>query len=347
MMQTRVLALLASILCCASLKAPSTLVVQNKGGGHGELGYHIAKQLSDLGHDVTLLQDSSCSKEKQPFASYSSLPSNVKVQMQDFSDFKAPLEGGSFDYIVDNYSKDESSDASKALLEMASASSMQKYVYVSSAGLYKPEAPFGGDDSGPLLEDMPVKDAGQARFEKEFASLNVPFFSFRPQYIYGKLANKFSYIDYFFDRIVNDKPLPIPNSGEQKVSLTNAADVASLLVCCVKSDGPAGVYNCGTNAVLSYNELSDLCAKVASAKLGRSVSANVVRFDSSKVGKGAFPFRENSFYVKPTKAMDKLGWDNGSCKLEEDLKWYFEDYLKRNPSPDFSKDEEVLQSVTA
>ena len=31
--------------------------LQNKGGGHGEIGYHLAKELASRGHKVTLLQD--------------------------------------------------------------------------------------------------------------------------------------------------------------------------------------------------------------------------------------------------------------------------------------------------
>ena len=37
----------------------STLIIQNKGGGHGEIGYHLAKELASRGHKVTLLQDAS------------------------------------------------------------------------------------------------------------------------------------------------------------------------------------------------------------------------------------------------------------------------------------------------
>jgi hypothetical protein len=33
-------------------RAGKALVVQNKGGGHGELGYHIANLLADKGIEV-------------------------------------------------------------------------------------------------------------------------------------------------------------------------------------------------------------------------------------------------------------------------------------------------------
>lgn len=45
------------------------LIAQNKGGGHGELGYHLALKLIEKDISVTLLQDGGGkNKEKQPFA---------------------------------------------------------------------------------------------------------------------------------------------------------------------------------------------------------------------------------------------------------------------------------------
>lgn len=45
------------------------LIAQNKGGGHGELGYHLALKLIERDISVTLLQDGGGkNKEKQPFA---------------------------------------------------------------------------------------------------------------------------------------------------------------------------------------------------------------------------------------------------------------------------------------
>lgn len=49
--------------------AGKALIVQNKGGGHGELGYHLALKLIEKDISVTLLQDGGGSnKNQQPFA---------------------------------------------------------------------------------------------------------------------------------------------------------------------------------------------------------------------------------------------------------------------------------------
>jgi hypothetical protein len=51
----------------AQMEAARALVIQNKGGGHGELGYHLALKLArEKGVKVTLLNDN-FSEKKEPF----------------------------------------------------------------------------------------------------------------------------------------------------------------------------------------------------------------------------------------------------------------------------------------
>ena len=63
-----------------------------------------------------------------------------------------------------------------------------------------------------------------------------------------------------------DLPLPIPNAGDQEVSLTSSQDVASLLAA-VLVDAEAAVaqrfYNYGTDNLVSYDEVAFLCADAA------------------------------------------------------------------------------------
>ena len=46
--------------------------VQNKGGGHGEIGFHLAKNLADKDLTVTIVQDSAAKKKLYPSASTAS-----------------------------------------------------------------------------------------------------------------------------------------------------------------------------------------------------------------------------------------------------------------------------------
>ena len=92
-------------------------IVQNKGGGHGELVYQLAKLLKskDEINSITILQDSKCDMEKDPFKSYATELKDVKVILADMSsdndndnndlDMEALLEGESYDYVWENSSK--------------------------------------------------------------------------------------------------------------------------------------------------------------------------------------------------------------------------------------------------
>jgi len=322
----------------------AALIVQNKGGGHGELGFQLAKNLSSNSKitSITILQDSACNDAKEPFVSYASDIPDVKIVKADLTDESMTAEdvqkllGQSYDYVWDNASKG-AVGAGKAVVDCAKAWDSKLLTYVSSAGIYQP------DDEFPMPETTPVKaSAGQVLYEKYAIENGLPLVAFRPQYIYGPKSNKWDYIDWYFDRIVRKAPLPIPGDGSQKVSLTNAEDVASLLAS-VLNDEAAAVeqtfFNCGTSQLVTYDEVASLCAEAAGTD-----GANIEHYDSS-LGKAKFPFRLTDFYVAPDMAMSKLGWEGPKHNLKEDLGWYFESYQARGgPSKEmeFAEDKEVL-----
>jgi nucleoside-diphosphate-sugar epimerase len=194
-----------------------------------------------------------------------------------------------------------------------------------------------------MPETTPVKEsAGQVQYEKYATENGLPFVSFRPQYIYGQMSNKWDYIDWYFDRIVRGAPLPIPGDGEQKVSLTNSEDVASLLASVLNDEKNAieqTYFNCGTSNLVSYNEVATLCSEAAGIE-----DVDIQHYDAS-LGKAKFPFRLTDFYVSPDMAMSKLGWEGPKKTLKDDLGWYYESYKARGgPSKDldFAEDKEVL-----
>lgn len=223
------------------------------------------------------------------------------------------------------------------MVDCAKAWDSKLLTYVSSAGIYQP------DDVFPMPETTPTKEtAGQVLYEKYALDNDIPFVSFRPQYIYGPKSNKWDYIDWYLDRIVRNAPLPIPGDGSQKVSLTNSEDVASLLAS-VLNDEAAAVeqtfFNCGTNNLVSYDEVALLCAEAA------GVSDVEIQHYDAKLGKAKFPFRLTDFYVAPDTAMAKLGWEGAKSTLEGDLSWYVESYKARGGAEkeiDLAVDSEVL-----
>lgn len=312
----------------------AALIVQNKGGGHGELGYQLAKALQSNSKisSITILQDEACKFDKEPFRSYATDLPAVRViraplgdETMDKAALRSILGGSSFQYVWDNASKGPTG-AGKAICDCAAEWNVKLFIYVSSAGMYKPW------EGGPLPmpESTPVKDsAGQNLFDNYAASLGLPLVSFRPQYIYGPKANKFDYIDYYFDRLVRALPIPIPGDGSQLVSLTNSEDVASLLISPLNNEEAAinqRFFNCGTDQLVSYDEVAFLCA--AAAGVARE-QVRIEHYDANLFGKGDFPFRPTNFYVAPDRAKQLLGWPGPKHALKEDLSWYYASYRAR------------------
>ena len=267
--------------------AGEALIFQNKGGGHGELGYQLAKTLQNADQitSVTILQDDACDGTKEPFKSYAADLPDVKVIKASLADedmtaddVNALLGGGSFEYVWDNASKGPVGSG-KAICDAAKGWNPKLFTYVSSAGMYQPT----DDTVFPMAETTPIKkSAGQAQFEAYAADIGLPLVSFRPQYIYGPKANKYSYIDWYFDRICNGEPLPIPGDGTQIVSLTNSEDVAFMLASPLNNETAAveqRYFNCGTDIQLSYDNVAMLCAQVAGVD-----EYKIVHYDASELG---------------------------------------------------------------
>ncbi|GKY93051.1 hypothetical protein MPSEU_000273400 [Mayamaea pseudoterrestris] len=313
----------------------NALIVQNKGGGHGELGYQLAKVLetNDKIDSITILQDEACKDTAEPFQSYATDLPNVKIIKAPLADDEMTAEklqslvGGAearFDYVWDNASKN-AQGAGKAVCDAAKNWNVKLFCYVSSAGIYTPSS----DGPFPMPETTPVKaSAGQYLFEQYAVEIGLPLVTFRPQYIYGPKANKFDYIDWFFDRLVRSLPLPIPEDGTQRVSLTNAEDVATLLASPLNDEAAAiqqRVFNCGTDQLHTYDEVAYLCAEAAGIAKD---DVMIEHYDYDLLGKGTFPFRMTNFYVAPDMAKEKLGF-KPSKNLKDDLTWYFNGYKAR------------------
>ena len=339
-----------------ALSMAKALIVQNKGGGHGELGFQLAKKLADSDKidSITILQDKACNLEAEPFKSYASDIPDVNVIFAELADESLDtaamqeLLGGDdarFEYIYDNFSKGPEG-SSKALCDIAKGWDCVKlYTYISSAGMYQPT----DATEFPMSEaSTPIKEsAGQAKMDNYIAEeCKLPLVSFRPQYIYGEKSNKHDYIDWFFDRLAADAPLLIPSPGTQKVSLTNSEDVASLLVAPLDDEEAAveqRFFNCGTDKLVTYDEVAMLCAEAAGMDKD---DVKIQHYSGDEFGKAKFPFRLTDFYVAPDMAKEKLGYKGASNDLKDDITWYYENYKTRDRSKvDLSKDEEILAQL--
>lgn len=207
-----------------SVRADRALIVNTKGGGHAFLGLHLAKRLLDDGHNVTILNDGDQSKleKKAPFNQYSNL--GVKVLWGNPTEPAAALgdfDSSSFDIVYDNNGKDL--EACKPLIDFFEGK-VSHYVFVGSAGAYVANAVEPMHVEG----DSRKSSAGHVAVEQYLEQKGLPYTVFQPLYIYGPHTAK-DCEQWFMDRVLRDRPVPIPAPGIQLTSLSHVEDLADMM----------------------------------------------------------------------------------------------------------------------
>ncbi|CAN6203395.1 unnamed protein product [Urochloa humidicola] len=329
-------------------KKKSVLIVNTNSGGHAVIGFYLAKELLAAGHAVTVLtagDEASDKMKKPPFSRFSELTgAGGRTVWGDPADVGAAVGGGAppFDVVLDNNGKDL--DAVRPVADWAKASGVGQFLFVSSAGIYKPT------DEPPHVEGDAVKEsAGHVAVERYLAEQQFAggWASFRPQYMIGSGNNK-DCEEWFFDRIVRGRPVPIPGNGMQLTNIAHVRDLATMLALAVeKPAATAGrVFNCVSDRAVTLDGMARLCAAAA----GGAAAVEIVHYDPAAAGvdaKKAFPFRNMHFYAEPRAAKEALGWAS-TTNLPEDLKERYAEYAasgRGDKDMAFDLDDKILAAV--
>lgn len=284
------------------------------------------------------------SPDHTTFAQYPTLanqyPSAFSFKFGAVSD--VPTHG--YDAVYDNNAK-SAHDAAPAI---QAGKEGAEVFYVASAGAYKYD---------PNLAPHLVGDAAKGAtvdVENLLRDQGVSSVNFRPIYIIGQYASKREYTDYFFDRIVRGRPLPVPGNGSELTSLTDVRDVAAMLAMALGKGMKNETLNVVNNRGVTFDGVVAMAEEVCGKK------AQVVRYDPQEVGskvegfvpKKAFPFRPRHFFADPGEAILKLGWapqfSGTSDLLRETIKASYEEYVAlglHEKEMSFEMDDKILQSV--
>jgi len=237
----------------------------------------LAKTLVQQGHQVTLnvVGDKDDKKmQKPPFSYFPELTSlGVRTTWSDPCDLASKASGEKFDVVVDNNGKDLASVGPVA--DFAEAAGAKQFFFVSSAGMYKPT------NTPPHLEGDAVKEtAGHAVVEQMLFKKPFAASCFRPQYFTGYGNNK-DCEEWFFDRIVRGRPVPVPGSGDQLSVVAHCEDVATMMAAAVGCDAAGGqIFNAVTTKAVTLNGMVEICAKAA------GVEPRIVNYDPKNVPDG-------------------------------------------------------------
>ncbi|MDA0267187.1 MAG: NAD-dependent epimerase/dehydratase family protein [Cyanobacteria bacterium] len=302
-------------------------------GGTRFIGVSLTRQLVAQGHEVVLFN-----RGNQP------APVDGIAQLhgdrQDPAALKAALAGESFDAVFDNNGR-ELSDT-QPLVELFKGT-LRHFVYVSSAGVYLKS------DQMPHIEgdavDPKSRHKGKFQTEAYLAEQGVPFTAIRPVYIYGP-QNYNDLEAWFFDRIVRDRPLPIPGNGMALTQLGHVEDLAAAMVAVLGNPQAVGqIYNISGERAVSFDGLARACAAAAGKDPDQLplVHYDPKDFDFGK--RKAFPMRVQHFFAAIDKAKRELAWQP-KFDLVGGLKDAFQrDYLtsRRDQQPvDLSLDDQIL-----
>ena len=302
-------------------------------GGTRFIGVYLTRILVEQGHEVVLFNRGN---KPAPVAGVQQIYGDRTDSVQ----LKEKLATESFDAIFDNNGRELSDTQPLADLFK---DKVQHFVYMSSAGVYLKS------DQMPHIEgdavDPKSRHRGKHETEAYLAAQGLPFTSIRPTYIYGP-QNYNDLEAWFFDRIVRDRPIPIPGHGLHLTQLGHVQDLAQAMANVLGNPAAIGqIYNISGDRYITFDGLARACAVAA----GKSAAAvEIVHYDPKQFDFGkrkAFPLRTQHFFASVQKAIAQLNWQP-KFDLVSGLQDSFQnDYLTSGRDKavvDFSVDDEIL-----
>ena len=302
-------------------------------GGTRFIGVYLVKALVGLGHEVVLFNRGN---KPSPVAGLE----EIHGDRTDPDQLKSKLSGQSFDAIFDNNGRALSD--TQPLVELFK-DNISQFIYVSSAGVYLKSGQMPHVEGDAL--DPKSRHRGKFETEAYLADQGIPYTSVRPVYIYGP-QNYNPLEAWFFDRIVRDRPLPIPGNGAHLTQLGHIADLVDAMVAALSNSNAIGkIYNVSGDRYVSFDGLAQACAIAA----GKDPAAlDIVHYDPSQFDFGkrkAFPMRVQNFFADIHAVMHDLDWAP-KFDLISGLKDSFEhDYIangNQESSVDFTLDDMIL-----
>ena len=304
-------------------------------GGTRFIGVYLTQLLVEQGHEVVLFN-----RGNRPAPLEGLL--QIKGDRTDAAEIKNKLAQEHFDAIFDNNGR-ELSDT-QPLAEMFK-DRVQHFVYMSSAGVYLSSGQLPHREGDPV--DPKSRHRGKHETEAYLSQMGLPFTSIRPTYIYGP-QNYNELEGWFFDRIVRDRPLPIPGNGLHITQMGHVKDLATAMCNVLGSSQAVGqIYNVSGDRYVTFDSLARACAEAVGKP---AEQLQIVHYDPKKFDFGkskAFPLRTQHFFASVNKAITELSW-YPEYDLVSGLKDSFQnDYLASQSDRvevDFSMDDKILAS---
>jgi UDP-glucose 4-epimerase len=301
-------------------------------GGTRFIGVYLTRLLVQQGHEVVLFNRGN-------------KPAPVAGVQQIFGDRSNPddlkkLAGESFEAIFDNNGR-ELSDT-QPLAELFHGK-VQHFVYMSSAGVYLKSEQMPHVEGDAI--DPKSRHKGKHETEAYLATSGLPYTSIRPVYIYG--AQNYNDLEaWFFDRILRDRPVPIPGNGLHLTQWGHVQDLTQAMAQVLGNSQALGqIYNVSGDRFVTFDGLARACA-IAADKPPEDLK--LVHYDPKQFDFGkrkAFPMRMQHFFASIQKATIELNWQpkyDLLFGLKDALQNDYLAFSRDKTEVDFSVDDEIL-----
>lgn len=314
-------------------------------GGTLFIGRALVEQLLARGDDVVIMHRG----QGTPFGDR---VRQLRCDRNDAAAVAAALAGQTFDVVYDNvYDMERGTTAEPvvAAARAAAAGGLKRYVFTSSVAAYGGGLEHGEQD--PLAPaDHPNKySRDKAETERALFALEgegIPVTTIRPAFVYGP-GNPFERETFFWDRIVADRPLIVPEDGSRPMQFVHVRDVARAAMRAAESPVAIGAaYNLGNHPPVLQRDWIEVLARAA-GKPVRMVRVPRARLEAAGGNVFGPPLYFGVYLdvppmtVKADRVRDELGLE--LTPLDQGFKETFEWYQGQNrPRPDFSWEDRVI-----
>ncbi|HEU5163325.1 MAG TPA: NAD-dependent epimerase/dehydratase family protein [Thermoanaerobaculia bacterium] len=259
-------------------------------GGTTFMGREIVRRLEKRGHAVAILH-------RRDRHDLGPTVRNIQADRSDLATLDRILRTEPFEAVVDtayDWSKGTTPEQVEAAARSANRG-LHRYVFMSSIAAYGGGLDRREDD--PLAPpDHPVayvqhKAQAERALFRLHAEDGLPVATFRPPFVYGP-RQPFYREQFFWDRLLDGRPIILPDGGEQLMQWVFVDDVAEACVRAVEVDKASGeAFNIAHEAPISQRGLVEALARAAGVE-PRLVSVPRERI----LAAGGNPFAGNLYF---------------------------------------------------
>jgi 2'-hydroxyisoflavone reductase len=231
-------------------------------GGMQFMGREIVQRLASRGHDVTVLHRGDSHDLGEGIG-------NLRADRGDVETMTRLLGEHKFEVVYDlvyDWQKGTPADQVEAAAK-ACAAPLQRYVFMSSVAAYGDGV--GHRESDPLAADdhpnpyIAHKASSERALFRMHAASGFPVTTLRPPFVHGP-RQPFYREQFFWDRMLDGRPIALPDGGDTPMQWAYAPDVAEAAVRAIEVDAAAGeAFNVGHSELLTQRAFLEALGRAA------------------------------------------------------------------------------------